>query len=95
MARRIAALRPGQRIIALSADEFVRRQLALLWGVEPHPLDNCTPQSNDLLVCVDRALLELKLAMRGESVVVMAGRLNDVTISLSMKLHVVGEFTNE
>jgi pyruvate kinase len=95
MARRIAALRPGQRIIALSADEFVRRQLAVLWGVEPYPLDNCTPQSNDLLVCADRALLELKLARRGESVVVMAGRLNDVTISLSMKLHVVGEFTNE
>jgi hypothetical protein len=38
--------------------------------------------------------MEYKLAERGESVVVMAGRLKDVTISLSMKLHHVGDFTS-
>jgi hypothetical protein len=37
--------------------------------------------------------LEYKVAERNEAVVVMAGRLSDVTISLSMKLHQVGEFT--
>ena len=95
MARRIAALRPRQRIIALTADEQVRRQLAVLWGVEPYPLDGCVPESNDLLACADHALLDLNLAERGEGVVVMAGRLNDVTISLSMKLHHVGEFVSE
>jgi pyruvate kinase len=95
MARRIAALRPRQRIIALTPDEQTRRQLAVLWGVEPYALDDCAPESNDLLVCADRALLEYKLAERGEGVVVMAGRLNDVTISLSMKLHLVGELAKE
>jgi pyruvate kinase len=95
MARRIAALRPRQRIIALTPSEHTRRQLAVIWGVEPYPLDKCSAAADDLLQCADRALVEHKLAERGESVVVMAGRLKDVTISLSMKLHHVGDFTPE
>ena len=93
MARRIAALRPRQRIIALTPSETSLRQLALLWGVEPFLLEACAPAAADLLRRADRALLEYKVAERGEAVVVMAGRLSDVTISLSMKLHQVGEFT--
>lgn len=93
MARRIAALRPRQRIIALSSSERTRRRLAILWGVEPYPLAECSPAADDLLQCADRALVEHNLAERGESVVVMAGRLKDITISLSMKLHHVGDFT--
>jgi pyruvate kinase len=95
MARRIAALRPRQRIIALTASEQVRRQLAVLWGVEPYLLDDCAPDLTGLLACADRTLLQLKVADPGESVVVMAGRMNDVTISLSMKLHIVGELTGK
>src|SRR5205085_2150237 len=49
MARRIAALRPRQRIIALTPSEISRRQLALLWGVEPFLLEACAPASDDLL----------------------------------------------
>jgi pyruvate kinase len=93
MARRIAALRPRQRIIALTPSEAALRQLAILWGVEPFLLEECPPASDDLLKRADRALLEYRLAERDEAVVVMAGRLSDVTISLSMKLHQVGEFT--
>ena len=93
MARRIAALRPRQRIIALTPSETPLRQLAILWGVEPFLLEECPPASDDLLRRADRALLEYQLAERNEAVVVMAGRLSDVTISLSMKLHQVGEFT--
>jgi len=41
MARRLSALRPGQRIIALTNSENVQNELALIWGVEsllvPHP----------------------------------------------------------
>jgi pyruvate kinase len=93
MARRIAALRPRQRIIALTPSEVSLRQLAVLWGVEPYLLEGCPPDCNDLLHRADRALLQYGLAEREEAVVVMAGRLSDVTISLSMKLHQVGEFT--
>jgi pyruvate kinase len=95
MARRISGLRPRQRIIAFTPDELTRRQLAVMWGVEPYQLLTSAIESTDLLVCADRALLEFKLAERGESVVVMAGRLNDATISLSMKIHIVGELTGE
>jgi hypothetical protein len=37
----------------------------------------------------------LNLAGRGEAIVAMAGRLSDPTISLSMKLHLVGDLTGE
>jgi pyruvate kinase len=95
MARRMAALRPRQRIIALTPYETTRRQLAVLWGTESYILNKATAMSDDLLVCADKALLEYGLASRDESVVVMAGRLKDVTISLSMKLHRVGEFSKQ
>jgi len=91
MARHIAALRPAQRIIALTPVVKSCRQLASVWGVEPYPLEQCSPNSDDLLLCGDRALLHYNLAERGEGVVVMAGKLPDITISLSMKLHRVGE----
>ena len=90
MGRRIAALRPAQRIIALTQNDQTLRQLAVTWGLEPYRLG--ARESNEaLLPLADRALLEHKLAERGESVVVMAGRVPDEVISLSMKIHCVGE----
>jgi pyruvate kinase len=95
MARRIAALRPRQRIIAVSPLEKSQRQLAITWGVEPYPLVDCGSADGSLLACVDRTLLENKLAERGEMVIVMAGRLPDIAVSLSMKIHQVGDLVNE
>ena len=92
MARRIAALRPRQRIIALTDSPLSRRQLAGLWGVEPFLLKNCPPGSDELLEHGDRTLVDRQLAVPGEPVVVMAGRLRDAKISLSMKIHIVGDF---
>ena len=89
MARRVAALRPGRRIVALTKHDLTRRQLALTWGVEPYEIED--PSADGLLPQADRALLEHKLAERGERVVVMAGRIPDVVMSLSMKIHSVGE----
>jgi len=95
MARRIAALRPRQRIIALTMSDETRRQLAVMWGVEPYVLEHCNPESDNMLALADQALLTLNLAGRGEAIVAMAGRLSDPTISLSMKLHLVGDLTGE
>ncbi len=89
MGRRVAALRPAQRIIALTQNAQTRRQLAVTWGVESYPLAGSV--EDGLLPLADRALLEHNLAERGEMVVVMAGRVPDVVISLSMKIHCVGE----
>ena len=91
MGRRVAALRPALRIIALTQNDWTRRQLAATWGVEPYPLGVRGSLNDGLLPLADRALLEHKLAERGESVVVMAGRVPDIVMSLSMNIHCVGE----
>jgi len=90
MARHIAALRPGQRIIALTPSSQTYAQLALSWGVEPYKLEDFCPNTDELLARGDRVLLHFKLAEADESVVVMAGRMNDVALSNSMKLHRIG-----
>jgi pyruvate kinase len=91
MARRIAALRPRQRIIALTPIVESYRQLSVSWGIEPYLLESCTIESLELLAKADGAILEYGLAARGETVVMMAGRLEDVALSLSMKVHRVGD----
>lgn len=91
MGRRVAALRPAQRIIALTQNDQTRRQLAVTWGVEPYPLGASGSMNDGLLPLADRALLEHKLAERGEMIVAMAGRVPDVVMTLSMKIHCVGE----
>jgi pyruvate kinase len=95
MARRLAALRPRQRIIALTPVKKSCDQLAMTWGVEPYRLENCTIEAHNLLILADKALLDYGVAERGEMVVMMAGRLEDVALSLSMKLHRVGDFSHE
>jgi hypothetical protein len=41
-------------------------------------------------VSADRTLLEFRPAAPGENVVVMAGKMNDIAMSNSMKLHRAG-----
>jgi pyruvate kinase len=91
MARRIASLRPRQRIIALTTIEKSYRQMALLWGIEPYICAGGASEQSTLFEQADRMLLDSRLAERGESVVVMAGRVDDIVISHSMKLHRVGD----
>ena len=91
MARRIASLRPRQRIVALTTIEKSYRQMALLWGIEPYLFTGEASEQSTLFEQADRMLLDSRLAERGESVVVMAGRMDDIVISHSMKLHRVGD----
>ena len=91
MARRIAALRPTHRIIALTPREETYRQLAVAWGVEPRLLEEAETGKGSLLAAADRALVKYNLAEPGQRVVVMAGRLDDIIISLSMKIHRIGD----
>lgn len=95
MGRHIAALRPSQRIIALAPTELTRRQISVNWGVEPYLLDTGNSEINSMLPLAERALLDLKLVERGETVIVMAGRLSDAVISLSIKVYCVGELTGQ
>ncbi|MDQ1707102.1 MAG: pyruvate kinase [Pyrinomonadaceae bacterium] len=88
MARRLSALRPEQRIIALTNSEEVRNELALIWGVEslltPH-----AGTTEEMLRVGERTLLENGAVERGEMIVVMAGRLSGLGLSSSVTLFTV------
>jgi pyruvate kinase len=90
MARRLAVLRPDQRIIALTPSREVRNELSIIWGVEAlvHPP---AERTRDLIQIGDRVLLEAGVAHQGQIIVVMAGRLSGLGLSSSMTLHAVGD----
>jgi pyruvate kinase len=71
-ARQVARERPRHAIVALTPDERVQRQLALVWGV----LALHVPQygsTDEMLAVVSRALLDAGLAAAGDLVVISAG----------------------
>ncbi|MGI8835398.1 MAG: pyruvate kinase [Pyrinomonadaceae bacterium] len=88
MARRLSALRPGQRIVALTNSENVRNELALIWGVEslimPH-----ADSTEEMLKVGENILLEGGVVEKGEMIVVMAGRLSGLGLSSSVTLFTV------
>ncbi|MGH9945052.1 MAG: pyruvate kinase [Pyrinomonadaceae bacterium] len=90
MARRLSALRPEQRIVALTHTRDVQNELALVWAVEPiiHPP---SPSTEEMIRTGDRTLLEAGLVQQNELIVLMAGRLSGLGLSSSMTLHTIGE----
>lgn len=95
MARHLAALRPAQKIVAFTPHTRSYNALAAVWGIEPHLLD-FEGDSSNLLARADEALIKLGLAIRGEMVVAMAGRIpTQPSLSSMMKLHAVGEIEAE
>jgi pyruvate kinase len=88
MARRLSALRPGQRIIALTNSADVRNELALIWGVEALIMPHAN-STEEMLKVGERTLLESGAVERGEMIVVMAGRLSGLGLSSSVTLFTV------
>jgi pyruvate kinase len=89
MARRLSALRPDQRIIALTQSSEVRNELALIWGVE----SLLTPQADSteaMLKFGKRTLLNSGVVKEGEMIVIMAGRLSGLGLSSSVTVYEVG-----
>ena len=89
MARRLSALRPGQRIIALTNSVEVQNELALIWGVEslivPH-----ADTTEEMLKMGEKTLLESGAVDKGEMIVIMAGRLSGLGLSSSVTVFTVG-----
>ncbi len=89
MARRLSALRPEQRIIALTHSQEVQNELALIWGVESlitPPADS----TEGILKSGEKTLLESGAVEKGEMIVIMAGRLSGLGLSSSVTLFTVG-----
>jgi len=90
MARRLSALRPDQRIVALTSSPLVRDELALIWGVETLVHQPCNTTEGMMRVG-EQVLLENGVVDMGELVVVMAGKLSGLGLSRTVKLHEIGD----
>lgn len=90
MARRLSALRPQQRIVALTTSHDVRNELALIWGVESLITPNAQ-STEEMLKAGEKTLLEAAVVERGEMIVIMAGRLSGLGLSSSVTLFTVGD----
>jgi pyruvate kinase len=90
MARRLSALRPEQRVVALTHSWDVLNELALIWGVEPLVSPPCET-TEEMLLTGERVLLEAGIVEQGEMIVIMAGRLSGRGLSSSVTLYTIGE----
>jgi len=88
MARRLSALRPDQRIVALTSSQSAINELALIWGVES-VISEPSRSTEELLKAGELALLREDLVDLGETIVIMAGRLSGLGLSSSVTLYTV------
>jgi pyruvate kinase len=89
MARRLSALRPEQRIVALTNSIEVRSELALIWGVEPL-ITSAADSTEEMLKAGEKTLLESGIVQPGEMIVMMAGRLSGLGLSSSVTIFTIG-----
>ncbi|MEO8295992.1 MAG: pyruvate kinase, partial [Gemmatimonadota bacterium] len=71
-ARKVAAYRPPVPILAITPELETYRQLSLVWGVVPAFVDHM-PNYDSMLVIARQRIIESKLAVAGQAVVVTAG----------------------
>ena len=88
MARRLSSLRHNQRIIALTHRPEVLCELSLIWAVEPL-LITSAPSTEEMLKVGEKALLDAGMVDKGETIVVMAGRLSGLGLSSSVSIYTV------
>ena len=93
MARRLSALRPKQRIIALTGLGTVLNELALIWGVEPM-ITEAAETTEGMLNAGEKTLVEAGVVMKGEVIVIMAGRLSGLGLSTSVRIYTIGGDAN-
>jgi len=89
MARRLSSLRHEQRIVALTRRPEVLSELSLIWAVEPLLMDNVA-STDEMLKVGEKALLDAGIVDKGETIVVMAGRLSGLGLSSSVSIYTVG-----
>ena len=88
MARRLSALRPEQRIIALTNRPEVLGELSLIWGVEPLVVRKAY-STEEMLQAGEQTLLKAGIVNEGDTIVVMAGRLSGLGLSSSVTVFTV------
>lgn len=92
MARRLSSIRSGLSTFALTDSEEVCNQLSLIWGVEPL-YHKSAKTTEEMLKDGEKTLLKAKVIKKGETIVMMAGRLSGLGLSSSVVVWTVGENT--
>lgn len=90
MARRLSSVRPEQEIFALTTDLKAYSSLSLVWGVEPF-MQTLGESTEEMLKKGERTLLEHDVVKKGETLVMMAGRLSGLGLSSSVVVSTIGE----
>ncbi len=85
--------RPACRTVALTPDDASWRRLALAFGVEPVRVD-FVERPDDLIQAGERALLDRRLARRGDTVIMLAGTSTARGTTNLVKIHRVGEMSS-
>ncbi|MET0565399.1 MAG: pyruvate kinase [Acidimicrobiia bacterium] len=92
-ARLISKYRPEARIVAFTPNEATLRQMALYWGVSPHPFERRTYTDEELASAADILAREGVVSI-GDRVVMVAGVPPNVQASTNLvKVHVIGEIS--
>ena len=89
MARRLSSLRHNQRIIALTDRPEVLCELSLIWAVEPLLIPPAL-STEEMIKVGEKALLDAGVVDRGETIVIMAGRLSGLGLSSSVSIYTIG-----
>jgi pyruvate kinase len=90
-ARRLARLRSPIPMVAFTPLESTRRQLALVWGVQPFVVE-IAPSTDHAVEQVDHALVQLGIARQGDLIVVVSGSPPGYAgTTNTMRLHRIGD----
>lgn len=92
MARRLSSIRSGLSTFALTNTVEVYNQLSLIWGVNPL-MHHAAETTEAILKDGEKTLLEAKVVEKGETIVMMAGRLSGLGLSSSIIVWTIGENT--
>lgn len=93
-ARRMARYRSHIPVLAFTPHDIVRNQLALTWGVETLLVREVV-HTDEMVMQVDKALLEAARCSEGEEVVVVAGAPPGIPGSTNaLRIHRIGDAIN-
>lgn len=94
-ARRMTRYRSRVPVIAFTPDSRVRSQLALSWGIETFLVPE-VKHTDDMVLQVDKALLEIGRCQEGQQVVIVAGSPPGIPGSTNaMRVHSMGDAINQ
>jgi pyruvate kinase len=92
--RRLARYRPQVPVLAFTPEPAVRSQLAVTWGVETFLVDP-VHHTDEMVMQVDKALLDIGRCVEGDQVVIVAGSPPGIPGSTNaLRIHRMGDAIN-